>query len=66
MSATKVVEYNGKLYRVSKDARVTSSGIANASSKIYLGKAPKKTSFFDFTVTDNLKRAAKNLGMDIK
>ena len=37
------------------------------SGQTYYGSAsPKGTPFFTFNVIDNLKKAAKNLGMDIK
>ena len=58
MSNTKVIEVNGKLYRVGPKGM--------KGSRTYLGPATKKASFFNFNVTDNLKKAAKNLGMDIK
>jgi len=58
MSNTRVVEVNGKLYRVGP------KGMNGA--RTYLGPAKKKANFFNFSVTDNLKKAAKNLGMDIK
>ena len=55
---SRIVEVDGKLYRVGDKGM--------AGSKTYLGKAPKKTKFFDFSITDHLKKTAKNLGMDIK
>ena len=55
---SRVIEVDGKLYRVGDKGM--------AGSKTYLGKAPKKTKFFDFSITDHLKKTAKNLGMDIK
>lgn len=55
---SKVIEVDGKLYRVGEKGM--------AGSKTYLGKAPKKTEFFKFNVVDHLKKSLKNLGMDVE
>lgn len=53
-----------------KEIRKTDKGYlvkyAGTKGQTYYGKSKKDAPFFDFKVVDNLKRAAKNLGMDIK
>lgn len=40
--------------------------IAGTSGQTYHSGSAKDTPFFDFKVIDNLKKAARRLGMDVK
>lgn len=57
--------------KAKKEIRKTDKGYLvkykGTKGQTYYGSASaNKTPFFKFDVVDNLKRAAKNLGMDIK